>query len=469
MRNNKLVQVLAAMDSREVRAFGKYLKALYGRYDAAMALFDHLRANHPALDGPKLDKGAIARKVLPDGGENPEKRVLNEASRLYKWLEEFLILEKLREKDNPAREKMMAEILRERRLSHLFYLKVEAFLERYGNSSPADSWAIIDALYMQHLLYYYSDPKDHQDQAGRRTIMEAMEKAESFFWASVLQYGSEMINRQNILRERHAPRFLEAALKEAGRNQEKYGALHQAFFLAAGLLKKKGEAEYQALKRFFTARHEDFRPEVQQVLQGYLINYAAGRIREGKAGFMEEVFGLYDFGMASGIFFEKGLISSVRFINIIHLACALKKPGWAEAFVEKWHTSLQADVQEETTAVARALVFFERGRFGQVLQLLSGLKHKDPLLEIRVRSLIIMAMEEEGYGQSLILDQIRNFEAYLRRNKVLGKKVAAGVYNFLQALKKYIRGNVDAGALAAEIRSSPEIFFRAWLLRKLGQ
>ena len=40
MQNNKLIQVLRALKKEEVRAFGKYIQALYGNYEVALGLFD---------------------------------------------------------------------------------------------------------------------------------------------------------------------------------------------------------------------------------------------------------------------------------------------------------------------------------------------------------------------------------------------------------------------------------------------
>lgn len=466
MHGNKLVQALATMDKKEVRAFSKYIQALHGKHKAAMALFRYLKTAHPELDSPELEKSNVMRKVLPQGAKNPEKRILNESSRLYKWLEEFLLLEKLREKDSPAREKLMAEIFRERKLSHLFYLKVEGFLSKYDPKAPPCHWAILDALYMQHLLYYYSDPNQSLHDKGAQDLQGLMEKAGAFFLASQLQYGCEMANRQNVLRETYSFDY-----RKLVRNAEEQGMtaaslLHQAFFLASRLLADKRIVDYHTLKGFFTAHYDTFHPEAQQILQGYLVNFAATQIRQKKHDFIEEVFNLYDFEMTNQIFFEQGLISSLRFINIISVACALRKLDRAAAFVDKWHPFLRADVREETLAVARAMICFENTQFSRARELLVSLKHQDPQMEIRIRSYLLMSMAEQQEEADFILGQCRNFEDYLRRNKVLGDKTSLAVHNFLQCLKKYITNSVSPQTLEEEISACPEIFFRNWLLRK---
>ncbi|MCO6488364.1 MAG: hypothetical protein J5I98_08105 [Phaeodactylibacter sp.] len=466
MHGNKLVQALATMDKKEVRAFSKYIHALHGKHEAAMALFSYLKTAHPELDGPKLEKSYVMRNVLPQSAKNPEKRILNESSRLYKWLEEFLLREKLREKDNPAREKLLAEIFRERKLSHLFYLKAEGFLSKYDPKAPPSHWAVLDALYMQHLLYYYSDPNQSLHDKGAQDLQGLMEKSDVFFLASKLQYGCEMANRQNVLRETYSFDFRELVKNGEEQNMTAASLLHQAFFLAARLLTDKRTEDYHALKVFFTAHYDTFCPEAQQILQGYLVNFAAAQIRQKKYDFIEEVFSLYDFEMTNQIFFEQGLISSLRFINIVSVACALRKPAQAAAFVEKWRPYLRADVREETLAVARAMICFENKQFSQARGLLVSLKHQDPQLEIRIRSYLLLSMVEQHEEANFILSQCRNFEDYLRRNKVLGDKTSLAVLNFLQCLKKYITNSAGPQTLEEEVNACSEIFFRNWLLRK---
>ncbi|MCB0616466.1 MAG: hypothetical protein KDC75_24270 [Phaeodactylibacter sp.] len=469
MQNNKLIQVLRALKKEEVRAFGKYIEALYGNYEVALGLFDYLKANHPALQGPKLDKDTVARKLLPPSAENPAKRILNESSRLYKWLEEFLLLEKLREKDNPAREILMAEIFSERQLSHLFYLKVAGFVSACEQKAPADIRDIADALYMQHLWYYYSDPDEGLHTRGQATLRGLMETADSLFLAAKLQYGAELLNRGNLLKEDNLPRLWREAKKEIEQAPHGHGLLQQAFYLAAQLLEEKGLPQYQQLKAFFSDNHHLFSLEVQQILQGYLINHAARRIKQSEYNWIEEALSLYEFGMSTQILFENGLISSIRFINIVNLACHQGKLDWAEAFVEKWSPYLRPGLRPNTQAVAEALILFERGRFGAVRQKVSQCHNQDPLLEARLRALMVMAMVEEKEEEGFILDYCRNYRDYLRRNKVMGENTAEGFSNFVSALMKYIRNSVGPEKLAEEVHAYPYIFCKTWLLHKIGK
>ncbi|MCB9276607.1 MAG: hypothetical protein H6564_21425 [Lewinellaceae bacterium] len=468
MQQNKLIKLLAALDKEEVRAFDKYIRALYGKYDLAMALFRYLKAKHPALDGPALRKETVLRKVLPGVADNNEKRLLNESSRLYKWLEEFLMLEKLRERDNPTRERLMVEVFKERQLSHLFYLKVQAAVNAFEQKPTADIWAIADALYMQHLWYYYTDPNEGLHTQGRNILQGLMETADSLFMAAKLQYGAELVNRGNLLQETDTPRLWQEVMHEIGQRPENHSLLLQAFFLAVQLLEKKGLPQYQALDAFFSEHHHAFSPEARQILHGYLINHAARRIKENDYAWADALFKLYEFEMSNQISFEQGLVSSIRFLNIVNLACHLKKLDWAEAFVEKWHGHLRPSPDDETYKVATALILFERKAFGSVRKLLSSLRSLDPFLESRMRTLLIMAMVEEGEDADAVLQHCSNFKEYLGRNKVMGRDTAGGFKNFVLALMAYMRDSVEPEKLAEEVRAQQPIYCKTWLLQKIG-
>lgn len=466
MYSNKLVRLLGGITKQELRTFEKHLKCYHGNFKIAIALFDYLKVLHPKMDDPKIQKTRVLEKISLLDSQNPGKQILNEASRLYKWLEDFLLYERIKERGNPIRERMLAEIFKEKQLYHLFHLKVNRALSIYEEEVPRNNWEILEALYLQHLLYYSQLPEGLiiRDQEFLRSIIG---KLDLFYTSAKLQYGCEMINRTNLLRESSSIWLWQAIKEDQDDTFGAKGVLLKGFRLAANVLERQQLEDYQALKSFYIDHHHLFSPEVQQILNGYLVNYAAKRIKQSDLDWVDEVFKWYDFGMASRLFFEHGLISSTRFINMVNVGCAQGKLQWAEGFIEEWHHYLPSEHGEVTRLVAQALVKFERGQFGDVLRILTNCKNKNPFLELRIRTLQLMSFVEEGEDVNFILDYCKNFQAYLRRNEIVSKDTIKGFLNFSIVLSKMLRKTGQEKQILAEVNSLKPIFCKRWLTGQL--
>lgn len=468
MQANKLIQLLNTLKPKELRDFEKYLMGGYRKYEIALALFHYIRKYHIGKAEARLDVGKVVGEIQLEGDDKTQKQILNEASRLYKWLEDYLILKKLQEKGNLTREKLLAEIFRERQLSHLFQLKVGQVLRGYIDKGPADIWSIIDSLSVQHFQYHYSDPFEGLHTKDRKTLQRIMAKLDDFIIAAKLQYGNELINRANILQEENEIQMWDEIKQLAAIQGDQSTILIKTLRLATDLLERQDLVSYEKLKAFFMENYASLSFETMQTLNGYLINFAARLIKESHYDWVEEVFELYDFSMEERLFFEEGLISSIRFINIINVACNLQKLEWAEAFIEKWRTFLRKEIQKITVAVATALVRFEQTEFGEVLEILRERRNQDPFLEVRIRALIIMSMIEEEQNFQVILDHCRNFKTYLHRSKVLGDQTVTGFTNFLQIIQQIVVSERACEELISQVNDYQVIFCKTWLLKKIG-
>lgn len=481
MKNNKLTVLLATLSGEEIKAFGKHIKALYGNYDVAICLFEYFRKWHPNLaDEKKLNKEKVIQKVLGSGTEFAEKRILNESSRLYKWLEEFLLLEKLRQKNNARRDIMMAEILKERQLSHPFYLHLDRIIQAYEQEQPKDLWSIFDRLYLQHLRYYYSDPQESLHTKDQAVIQSLMKQTDAFYLATKLQYGAELFSRMNVVQESYEPilfwddirQMVHRPTENAPQPEQLSAAvfphcstpLHQALLLTATLMEKKDLASFKALEHFFKINYPLFSPETQYILHGSLINFASGQLKGNDYQWADLLFDLYEFEMNAKILFENGLVSSMRFLNIVNLACHLGKLVWAERFTNKWKLSLRPNLSENTLQIAHSLILFHHGKYQEVLDILRNKKSIEPFLELRIRSLYIMASVEVGEE---VTESCRNLRDYLTRNKTLSQSTIDGFGNFQRLLRKSLRPDTDKEALGEEINACKSIFNKSWLLKKL--
>jgi len=468
MQKIKLLQLLSGLTKKEVSAFGRHINKMYGGYETALSLFQYLKSRHSNLDGIDFNSTSILTKILGikhlEENVDYKKRILNEASRIYLWLEDYLLLQKLNEAENPERDLLLASIFREKKVSQLFKLRVQNALNIYDKKPAPDIWHIFNALKIQHLWYHYADPAEGLHTSDKASARGLMDKLDSFCLAARLMYGTELHNRNNILREGNEVPDWEQTLEAAQSDHCSKQRIHEGFRLAALLVGQPEDSHYQQLESFLAKHYVDFAPEVLQILHGYLINFAALRIKQSQAGWMDKLLKLYEFAGVMPKLFEHGLISSIRFLNIVNLACTQQKVDWAASFVKEWYIHLRPHLQTETKAIAEALIAFERKQFDETLKILRTQKSTDPFLEARIRSLQLMAMVETDAGLTTTLDDCRNFKAFLRRNKILGKTTVSGFTNFTKSLEVYLQRSVPSDKQKEIVENYELIFNKKWLL-----
>ncbi len=469
MRNNKLIQFMGSLSKKELQGFIKYVQARYGKYKVAIGLLDQLKSRHPDFSGKGVEAEVLIRKLSIADNHRPEKRLLNEASRLYKWLEDYLLLEKLKAEGKSERERLLTEIFRERNLSHLLKLKTDQLLSGQEAAMPLQKWSFLDRLYFLDHKYYYSDQGDDLHQKGETVLHELMQQLDAFYLICKLQYGCEMLNRQNVLREQYDIPYWSFAARLSFEQAAALSPLHAAFYLAARLLDKQEKSDYDHLKKYLFQQADSFHPEVQLILQTYLLNYAAVKFRANEEIPLQELFELNRFGVDRKLFLEDGMIASLKFINIVAVACSMGKFAWAESFIRDWKGYLKSEVREAAVAVSEVLILFEQKAYRAMLDRLTGLKSPEPSLDVRIRALYLIALTEAQMDAEMILSHCRNFESYLHRNRVLGEGAKDAVFNFLKVLKAFVRAYTSTSSLMEQVNLSQNIYYRSWLIQKIEE
>lgn len=123
----KFFSLMACLKEDEVVGFGKYLRMIDPNEGNALLVFNYYKRFYPGKENPDKMAMPYAFRKIYDAEMGPglkdSKKLWNAFSKLYLWLKEFLILEKLR-KDRYISDVLWLKILSEKDLSAEYSKKV---------------------------------------------------------------------------------------------------------------------------------------------------------------------------------------------------------------------------------------------------------------------------------------------------------------------------------------------------------
>lgn len=470
MPNTRAVELLQTFAKNEWLSFRQYLIGKKGEQNQLLAIFDHLHSFNNDLDSPELQLIPSYEKLrLP---KQTLKDFQNQTYRLRDLLEEFLVVQKLLNKGATfQKEKLLLEVLKERGLESAFFKQIKKTRKKI-RSQPKNRWNHLQQLELHDLEYFHvSTPKISK---SNNVIESAMKELDLFWKALKIRYGAELLSRNQILDEENDVSEVERLIEQMTLANEITPEYHSLFSNVCKLILNGKEASYFSLKSQFEKDHEKISVSERRAVHGYLVNHCIQQIQKNNLQYVEEITALYDMGFKHKILLDENSLSSTRFCNLIDLLAKNKEFERAQQFINDHSGSLQSDVQEESTAIANSIIFFEKGEYGQVMKTLSLLKSfSHPANNLRSRWLQLCSLFEEK--EFLSLDSyIKGTKEFLRRNKHLGEKHKKGTLNLIKIIEclkvpKFDNKRKTKEVLSSNLEQMDFIYFKAWILKKIKE
>ena len=467
MSDWKFLTLLQTLNDREIAAFQRYLKHLHGEEDIALSVFRHIRKLQPDFEnGGKLDLAIAHKRIFRTditANDYNRTKMLNALSDLNLWLREFLLFEKTKADTFESRA-LWLMVLRERGLDAEYY-KQTSRLQAEVKAFPKRGFMdYIKSLAANHFFYYHraQDSLSPDIDALRLGIKDLY----VYYAVARLKLACEMANLKNQFSREFdldaLPKVLEWDEHRPLENNPLLLLYREIYQLISG----EDEERFARISALLTEHVHTIDPEEMLVMLSYLHNYAAVQIRKGKEDYWEKTHEMNKFGIRHNIFMRKDIMSGTQFNNIVNIACRVKDFEWADSFIYTQSIFLPTEVRNDTTLLARALIFFEKTDFGQVVGLLEQASFKDVNDSIRARALLLRSYYECRADTDKMLVYCHAFEAFLRRNRKSRKAIVTATLNFLRFVKMLITKKTEQGQLIHEIDKAEALYFKSWLLSK---
>lgn len=466
MLNTKFFAFLRTLDKKELSDFDKFLNANYAKQEIILKVFAYLKRFHPEFDSAtKLEAAYAYEKIFGesiDADKYNRSKLFNALSDLLACLKSFLLYQKATD-DSTESKLLWANILLGRGIENEFSKEVVKLKTEAEAITPASISDFLNKLTISYLYYYRGiNKKLESDNAA---LQDCINHLEAFYAFIRLKLACEVKTRDKLLpQERAVGLSFESneIIKPVSANALDANPLLSAYYELCRLIEDSDVEHYDKTEKLLIDNIKNISEEDQHILVSYLQNYAADRNRLS-GGFLQRVFAIQRFAAKEKVFQLKGALSPSQFNNIITVACQCGEFEWAKWFIETHTEFLAKDMQADTRAMSLAIIAFDEGRFGDVLELLRDVNFTDVHFAIRTKSLVVRSHCELKAPYELIYASCLAFERYLKRNKKLKGATVEGVSNFVNLLKKLIR-KTDKAALTKEIEAKQPIYFREWLL-----
>ena len=179
----------------------------------------------------------------------------------------------------------------------------------------------------------------------------------------------------------------------------------------------------------------------------------------------------YSAALQSDVLLENGQLSRFAFKNIVALALRLGEFDWAEGFIEKYSSALDARHRRNYTDYNLAKLHHARRDYAKAMRMLHKVEYEDVFLNLDAKVLLLKIYFEQGETEALE-SFILSFQRFLqRKNKELGYH-RENYLNTLHFASKLLTINeldkLEKERLRSEITGAKALGEREWLLEKLG-
>lgn len=468
MENSKFIRLYKTLSAKEQVAFEHFVKGMYNGQILAFRLLKHIKNNCSAGIFPPTEKDLIVKKILkqPIVTIQQRKNVDNLLAKLYKYLKEYLVWQKISTQKEEV-DFMMLNILQERKLDKIFFRKMYRLEQSLKKTKSFDDQNSLRLFQLNHLKFHH--PNTAKINIKNQDLPKAMQHLDQFYVSMKLKLAAELINRTKVLQEQHTIPMLRSSLDFAKETMKDHPVI-ELWLLTIELLEKENETLFKELKA--KVCHQELKISLleQLIFLSYLINFASSEVKKGNLTFYQEAYDLYVFGIDKKLLIENGYFAPTKFNNIVHIACILKKFAWVKGFILKWGRYLPPNVQNPVIDISNAYALFEEGKFEETLKTIAHLTFNDPYIELRSRTLVLKSYFElfQFSNKHLILDYCKSFDNYLRRNLIINKITVASYRSLIQFIRKMLHKNNTYENVKNWYQQVPYIFSKPWIEEKIN-
>ncbi|MFK7921697.1 MAG: hypothetical protein AB8H47_07050 [Bacteroidia bacterium] len=466
MHNNKAFQLLRTFNTWELRSLDDFLRSpFFNKQESVIRLWEHLWPLCPALEDESLERKQLFEVIWPRESfqERRLRYLLTDFSRL---IERFWAYKDWAD-DSARYDETLLWAYQKRALP-----KYQAQTrQRYERRLASDLRLSAELLQHRFQLAEF-DLLTQKDQFSRpRSVQEVLESLDEMYLLRHLRYACEGVNRSRIFAE--SPQTpLTPLLLEALASRNSQNSLIEAYRLSYLMLTDtEHEAAYFALKAVLWTDPVWDTLDLD-ALHSLALNYCIGRLNAGIESFRLESFEMYRQSLEKGVLLDKaGYLEDNHYKNLVALGARLKEYQWTESFIESYRERLYPSAAENAYRYNLAYLQMAQQQYSQVLRLLAQVEFTNVFYQLGAKTILARVYYETEEYESLLM-LLKNFGAYLRREKSLSSQQRVLYLNFARVLKLMTRYQSGESVLRSKIESTlaqyHEIAAKQWILEKMA-
>lgn len=468
MHNTKLVQIVSTFSQKERKRLEKLFRSpFFNENQQLIALIQYLVANLEKNKKEILEKEIVFAHIYPEEKYNELKmrRLISDA---FQLVEQFI--SQLYTAKNPINQSLnVLKYYQEKNIENIYASQVKQITEEQTKISS------------QNASYYYTQYEilltevviqtQNMKREGIDALMPTVEQLDIFYIARKLEFYCTLLTQSTVISTSIPVSFWEEISDLTHKKPHLQAIPIIAFYRTLlNLLHYPEDTSYFEETIALLQQHPLlFNPVELQNIYATVRNYCIAKINAGNKDFEYKLWELYDNEIHNEVFLkEEKEIFPATFKNMIVLGIRLHKVAEVEAIIQQYQIYLSPVFREDVVNYCQAKVHFYKKEFRPIIKLLNQLQYDDIFFQIDVRKLLIQTyfeLKEIEHLQSAM----NSLRVYLYRNKTLSPSHKESNIQFLMTLNK-MTGLLSAAKkekLIAQIRLTPRLAERAWLLEKL--
>lgn len=465
MEKYKLINLLATLNKEEWDRLEEFLRSPY--FTNETTSLDVYRALRPYFSTPQsnLPAGETFFKTVWPGAPFNQKTLTYALSRLNQLTEQFLVLQQMEQQQ--VRQKLTAlQLFSERELDkHLSATqrKLDALLAPVAGQQS--EFFLFQSDYAELMDQHYIRQKIRRED---RSIQDATDSLDRFYYLRRLHYICSMLDRQNILEVKYDTRISAAwlaHLEESELIEEPMIKLYLTIFRS---LREEGvEAYFQQLKVGLFDLIQDREQKENSLAEPlfFAINYCARKIRAGHENYLREAIDLYRTGIEAGLLLNDGQLSPWTYGNVIKLYLRLKEYSYAHDFIRQYTNLLPEKLRENAYNYNYAELLYYTDQKELAQEYLHQVAYSDLSYYLGARVLLAKIHYETGAEEAL-LSLLASFTIFLQRNQQVSRNLKRTYLNFCLLLGRILRTPpTKMEQVIHSIKTTQPLTDREWLLR----
>lgn len=425
MKKSKLFNIISSFTADDWNKCFRHLEARKSE-SKELRLFKFLKNNQKKLDSDKLSIDNLKNSTIL--GYNTKKNVQNIMSRLTLMIEDYMILDSFNE-DQIEREFRLFKCYNDRGLFKLANNKADALIQHWVKNSPIDRIYFEYILKILHHQYFSYNPINRYGpffvRLNQALLTLSAANTELYKYATEAAVSSKTIDEKDLV--------------DIGLSSNR---LTDSYFGILTHLNDKEQFGSNAFNYLYNEliENKEINTELRAIMFTDCENYLRRNVILAKnSQDSVKLLDLYEYGVKNKLLTYNEKIGTLKFQNIIQLACFLKQFDWAESFQLNYGQLLAKEHLEESKFMTAIQLSFGRLKYVELIDIILFNEFKFFPFRVQSRWFLISTYLITFDNLDFFESQLSNFTQFIYYNQSkLSKMNFEGSLNLAKIFRSYV-------------------------------
>ena len=465
MNESRLLHLIKTISPKSLKRLRKLVNSPYfNEHEETIALFEYIAKASPRFVQTRMKKEKVFHVLFPNKSyDDVRMRLL--MSYLLKLVEEFLVLE--HQKQQPLYGQLnLLQQYRQLGLDKHFESGLKKARQYQAKRSFHDADFFFDQYQIEKELNAYIEAQGVREKEPN--LQELSDHLDTFYLINKLKCCCTILNYKNISQQAYRLPLVDEILQHLSRNDYSKNPVVQIYYKTLlSLTDHTDETHYKELKILLIQNQERFPKDELYDMFTLARNYCIKQLNEGNKHYQRELFEWYQHQLRADLILHKGEISPSSYKNVVYVGLLVEEYEWTEQFIYDYKDYLPEKFRNASFLLNLSRLKMREEAYQEAIGLLNQMDYEELFIALAAKTMLIQLyyeLEEEEALYSLL----DSFQIYLRRQKRLSYH-QENYLNFIRFVRRLLKCKKEATAsLMQEIRETPKLVERGWLLRKLA-